>query len=93
MARNWKTASAAALVVAGLAVSYAPALFAEYGIADDYPCLQDATAGPEWMIPAMKRLGRPAGAYALFYSYRAAGTIANLRWLRALSVCGIATLV
>ncbi len=92
MARNWQAAAAAALVVVGIAVSYAPVVFAEYGIADDYPCLQDATAGPEWMIPAMERLGRPAGAYALFYSYRAAGTIANLRWLRALSVCGIATL-
>ncbi len=92
MARNWQAALAAALVVVGVAVSYAPALFAEYGIADDYPCLQDAAAGPEWMIPAMKRLGRPAGAYALFYSYRAAGTIANLRWLRALSLAGIAVL-
>lgn len=32
----------------------------------------------------MQSLGRPAGGYALFYSCRAAGTIGNLRWLRAL---------
>ena len=53
MVRNWQAAVAAALIVVGVAVRYSPDVLAEYGIADDFPRLQEATAGPEWMIPAM----------------------------------------
>lgn len=63
-----------------------PMVLAVYGYCDDYPQLVESRNTYKWLETAMQAAGRPVGAVLAEYSFRAAGTVEGLSWLRGLTV-------
>lgn len=77
------------LIVLILVACYLPVVLENYGYADDFPMLHEARSQVKWIQPAMTSAGRPIGGAIIEYTFRAAGTIGNLRYLRGASVLAL----
>ncbi len=74
------------LLVLAVLVCHGAALAATFGFCDDFPQLLESISLEKWLVQAMVAAGRPAGAILAEYSFRVAGSIENLVWLRAISI-------
>lgn len=75
-----------ALLLAVLVPCYLPALTATYGYADDFPQLLESLQRIKWVQDAWNQAARPIGGWLTEWSFHAAGSIAGLAYLRAVSL-------
>lgn len=66
-----------------LALCYLPAITARYGFADDFAFLLESHQTFKWVQDSWNQTARPVGGFLTEWSFRAAGTIAGLAYLRA----------
>lgn len=84
--------SSLVLLVLGLGV-YAPAIFLEYGRADDYwMLLQSVSARPSNMAEVWLDLGRPGSALLGTWGFSLVHTVAELSYLRLIALVALAAI-
>jgi hypothetical protein len=66
-------------------ITYWPATFHEYGLRDDYSTLREAAEEPGKVLQFCASHARPIYGLLLEVTYRQAGTVQNLQWLRLLA--------
>jgi hypothetical protein len=73
------------LLLVPLAV-YAPTVFHEYGLRDDYSLLRESHEAPRDLLRFTSSYGRPVFGALLVGSLRAIDSVIGLQWLRLISV-------
>jgi hypothetical protein len=66
-------------------IAYWPATFHEYGLRDDYSNLREAREEPGKIVQFCASHARPIYGLLLQVTYRQAGSVQNLQWMRLLS--------
>src|SRR5471032_2530772 len=63
-------------------IAYWPATFHEYGLRDDYSNLREAREEPGKIVQFCASNARPIYGLLLQVTYRQAGSVQNLQWMR-----------